>query len=551
MFVFQHANKWSSRASLLLQNTLRPRLRRVRPPEELRLPSTARSKTPDRPSLCQVNTNGTNFFFSFFFVFVFIAFAAPSSSAALEDVETPVTTPRDSDLVEQKVRLAERALKKVRFRTKKKKIFFVCHVSYFVWAQEHHKATLALEERFEKALAEKNSQIQMLQDMLENVSEVSEDVRRSSSRAISTGSVLHDAIPVEASVGFGLPESVILGATLTSDGPIVSGSVKVEPLGTIHEMDRIFNNPFEVRSFFREHFPWGSLDQPWRAGKRAYLELMDALSSGKHRFVHMHMRLVAVARISLSKEDARFNDGFSDLLEALQTAGRPSDFDLFMLDCGGPEVVSQVVAGGGVFLLTFPADSVEPGESERKPWQLARVGARRFQMIVCAASEHRKGKNAEEEPSTSESRMLKCPIPELEGALSVLLKMHVNLTAFPGQARYTQVPLRSKVFGRVAAVEGAAEFLVEHGWVDDGNKIVFQGSSQDVDNAVAALEIMIQKVARKKERSCTGLVILEGGTYHGSCHTWDDWRATHTTLYHSWITTINHRGSVKIVFCVF
>ena len=99
-----------------------------------------------------------------------------------------------------------------------------------------------------------------------------------------------------------------------------------------------------------------------------------------------------------------------------------------------------------------------------------------------------------------------------------------------------------KVFGRVAAVEGAAEFLVEHGWTDDGNKIVFQGSSQDVDKAVAALEHMTQQVARKKERSCTGLVVLDGGLYHGSCHSWDDWRAAETALYHSWASSLSHRG---------
>jgi hypothetical protein len=228
---------------------------------------------------------------------------------------------------------------------------------------------LALEERFEKALAEKNSQIQMLQDMLNNAEPMSEErsvivASPPANRAPSDAEIV-----VETSLGHGLPESVVMGATLNSNGPIVSGTVKVEPLGSMHEMDRVFSHPSEVRAFFREHFPWGSLDQPWRLGKRAYLELMDAFASGRHRFVHMHMRVVAVARLTLSN-DASFLESFADLLEALRTAGRPSDFDLFLLDCGGPEVVSQVVAGGAVFLLTFPPDSFEPGEAERKPWQL-------------------------------------------------------------------------------------------------------------------------------------------------------------------------------------
>lgn len=305
-----------------------------------------------------------------------------------------------------------------------------------------------MEERFEKALAEKNSQIQMLQDMLTQVDMAAEESQVeepqvSPPRARVNQVPVKDApITVETSVGFGLPETVVLGATRNSDGPILRGSVKVEPLGSVHEMDRVFMSPSEVRSFFREHFPWSSsLDQPWRAGKRAYLELMEAF--GKHRFVHMQMRLIAVARVSLTS-DAEFAESFAELLEALQTAGRPSDFDLFVLDCGGPEAVTQVVAGGGLFLLSFPPSSVEPGEAERKPWQLARLGARRFRKIVCAASEHRSNKTLDES-SGSEARMMRSPLPALEGALSVLLKMHVNLTAFPGQARYTQVPLRSKV----------------------------------------------------------------------------------------------------------
>jgi hypothetical protein len=460
----------------------------------------------------------TSFFFFFFFFFFSLnnLHSAASTEPAMEEGETPVTTPRDADL-EQRVRQIERALKK-----------------------DHLKATLALEERFEKALSEKNSQIETLQDLLSNPEQDS---------ALSSAKIMelqdpkkHEdgEVTVERSIGFGLAEPVLLGATLTSDGPIVKGGVIVEPLGTVHEMDRVFKGPAEVRAFFREHFPWGTMDQPWRAGKRAYLELMDAFA--RHRFVHMHMRLVAVARMTL-KRDAEFADSFADLLEALRTAGRPSDFDLFVLDCGGPEVVCQVIGGGGVFLLTFPPDAVDPGEAELQPWQLARVGSRRFQAIVCAASEHRSkpSDGSRGGPSASEARMLKCPIPALEQALSVLLKMHVNLTAFPGQARYTQVPLRSKVFARVAAVEGAAEFLVEHGWVDDGNKIVFQGSSSDVDNAVEALERIMQRVARKKERTCTGMVVLEAGLYNGSCHTWDEWRATQTTLYHSWIQSLNHR----------
>lgn len=135
------------------------------------------------------------------------------------------------------------------------------------------------------------------------------------------------------------------------------------------------------------------------------------------------------------------------------------------------------------------------------------------------------------------------------------------------------MPIRSKLFGRVAAVEGAAEFLVEHGWVDDGNKIVFQGSSADVvrtrskkvggwgenrfayeirqDRAVATLEEMGARVARKKERACSGLIVLEGGLYHGSSHTWDEWRAAQTTLYHSWISSLNHRCKLHLGFSHF
>lgn len=115
--------------------------------------------------------------------------------------------------------------------------------------------------------------------------------------------------------------------------------------------------------------------------------------------------------------------------------------------------------------------------------------------------------------------------------------MHLNLNAYPGHAKYTGVPVRSKVFGRVAAVEGAAEFLVEHGWVDDGGpKILFQGNAADVDRAVVALERMIGVVAKKKERVCPGTVMLEGGSHHGSVFSWDEWRAADTFLYQNWIT---------------
>ncbi len=435
--------------------------------------------------------------------------------------------------MEQRLRQAERALKK-----------------------EHLKATLALEERFEKILAEKTAQIHTLQDLLTNpiqdcmsssatiVQSLLEERESDRGRSSSTGQ--RDAgrkeISVENSIGYGLPESVLLGATTSSSGPIVAGGVILEPVGTIYEMDRIFRTPADVRSFFRDMFPWGPLDQPWRAGKRAYVELMDAFSTGRHNHVHMHFRVAAVVRASLDPK-ARFADSYLELLDALRTAGRPSDFDLFVLDCGGPTVVSSVVAGGGLFLLTFPSASVAAGEAELKPWQLARIGSRRFQTMVMAASEREKNKEDGESLSTTEARMLKCPVPVLEGALSVLLKMHVNLTAFPGQARYTQVPIRSKVFARVASVEGAAEFLVEHGWADDGNnKIVFQGSSKDVDSAVEALERMTAKVSRRKERTCTGMVIVEGGSHHGSCFTWDEWRATQASLYKSWLAGLNHRS---------
>jgi hypothetical protein len=464
-------------------------------------------------------------------------------------METPVTTPRDAEF-EQRVRQVERTAKK-----------------------EHLKATLALEERFEKLLAEKTAQIQALQDMLSSGPE--QGFSRFSSSATQLQSQLDEgaasaaavaaaaagrAIEVENSTGFGLPDSVLLGATAASTGPIVSSAVTLEPVGTVYEMDRVFQEPAQVRSFFRELFPWGPLDQPWRCGKHAYLELMDAFATGKHRFVHLHFRVAAVVRASLAP-GARFSDSYLELLDALRTAGRPSDFDLFVLDCGGSAVVSTVVAGGAFFLLTFPPSSLAAGEAEVKPWRLARVGSRRFQMMVCGESDDAAGgggggggnggggaSNAGGSSSSTESRMLKCPIPVLEGALSVLLKMHVNLTAFPGQARYTQVPIRSKVFARVASVEGAAEFLVEHGWADDGNsKIVFQGSGKDVDRAVEALERMTNLVSRKKERTCTGLVVVEGGALHGSCMTWDEWRAGRGALYRSWLLGLAHRSRLAPV----
>ena len=63
--------------------------------------------------------------------------------------------------------------------------------------------------------------------------------------------------------------------------------------------------------------------------------------------------------------------------------------------------------------------------------QKARVGGRRFQSIVCAASAA--PSQRAQADSDSEARMMRAPLPALESALSVLLKMHVNLTAFPGQ----------------------------------------------------------------------------------------------------------------------
>lgn len=59
------------------------------------------------------------------------------------------------------------------------------------------------------------------------------------------------------------------------------------------------------------------------------------------------------------------------------------------------------------------------------------MGGRRFQSIVCAASAA--PSQRAQVDSDSESRMMRAPLPALESALSVLLKMHVNLTAFPGQ----------------------------------------------------------------------------------------------------------------------
>lgn len=398
--------------------------------------------------------------------------------------------------------------------------------------KDHLKETLALEERFEKLMKEKNMQIQMLQEMLaapddESKSRISE---RFSSRIQDTLDMKN--VPLEDVFGSALPDSPLLGATMASQGPILSGHARVDPVGTLIEMDRLFRSTAEVKAFFRDQFAWGPLDQPLRIGKRAYQELMDAFNLSKLHCVHLHFRLVAAAKARLNP-DVALAKPFEDLLDALQTAGRPSDFELFVLDCGGAEVVSQVVAGGGVFLLTFPSSP------DMLPWHLARAGRKRFISIVNAGE----GKpRVREQGGGAEAKMLKCNAQVLEGALSVLLKMHVNITAYPGQVKYTQVPLRSKLFGRVAAVDGAAEFLVEHGWVDDGNKILFQGNGADVDRAVEALERMTEVVAKRKERLCPGMIIQEGGTSHGTVITWDDWRTTSAPFYRNWLFSINHRS---------
>jgi hypothetical protein len=386
--------------------------------------------------------------------------------------------------------------------------------------KEFLKERLVLEERFERLLKESRSKVAMLEDV----------IREGGGGAKDGGPKKEDVVDVSNCIGHGLPEHMMLGATMSSQGPIVTGGVKLDTLGTIYEIDRVFRNPAEVRVFFREHFTWGNLDQPLRAGKRVYGEILNAFETQDISCVHLQFRLASVVRASLEK-GAELEDGYMELLDALRTAGRPSDFDLFVLDCGGPKVCSSLIAGGGIYLLTFPSKEI-------KPWQLARIGIRRFQSIVCADGND----DGAKVKGDAEARMIKAPRHVLEGALSVLLKMHVNLTAYPGQQRYMQVPLRSKMFARVAEVEGAAEFLVEHGWVDDGNKILFKGTSKDVDFAVEALERMAEIVAKKKERSCTGMVILEGGSHHGSSFTWEEWKASTASLYQSWLFSVNHRS---------